>query len=41
MAAVVEIENLVKRYHEIVALDHFRMYVNEGEILGLLGPNGA
>lgn len=41
MAAVVEIENLVKRYHEIVALDHFRMYVNEGEILGLLGPNGS
>lgn len=41
MAAVAEIENLVKRYHEIVALDHFRMYVNEGEILGLLGPNGS
>lgn len=41
MAAAAEIENLVKRYHEIVALDHFRMYVNEGEILGLLGPNGS
>ena len=36
---VVEIENLVKRYQELVALDHFNLTIEEGEIFGLLGPN--
>ena len=34
---VVEIENLVKRYQELVALDHFNLTIEEGEIFGLLG----
>ena len=38
---VVKVENLVKRYKELIALDHFNMEVREGEILGLLGPNGC
>lgn len=38
---VVKIENLVKRYKELVALDHFNLTINEGEIFGLLGPNGS
>ncbi len=38
---VVKIENLVKRYHELVALDHFNLEIEEGEIFGLLGPNGS
>lgn len=38
---IVEVENLVKRYKEIIALDHFSLAVEEGEILGLLGPNGS
>lgn len=38
---VVKIENLVKRYKELVAVDHFNLTINEGEILGLLGPNGS
>ena len=38
---VVKIENLVKRYKELVALDHFNLSIEEGEILGLLGPNGS
>ncbi len=38
---VVKIENLVKRYKELVALDHFHLEINEGEIFGLLGPNGS
>jgi len=41
MAAIVEIENLVKSYKELVALDHFNLEINEGEIFGLLGPNGS
>lgn len=38
---VVKIENLVKRYKELVALDHFNLEIEEGEIFGLLGPNGT
>ena len=38
---MVKIENLVKRYGNLVALDHLNLEVKEGEILGLLGPNGS
>lgn len=38
---VVNIENLVKRYKEVLAVDNFSMNVKEGEVLGLLGPNGS
>ena len=38
---VVEIENLVKRYKDLVALDHLDLAVEEGEVFGLLGPNGS
>lgn len=38
---VIKIENLVKRYNELVALDHFNLEIEEGEIFGLLGPNGS
>lgn len=41
MAAIVEVKDLVKRYKELVAVDHLNLTVNEGEILGLLGPNGS
>ncbi|MGN0633828.1 MAG: ATP-binding cassette domain-containing protein [Oscillospiraceae bacterium] len=41
MPPVVKIENLVKRYDELVALDHFSLEINEGEVFGLLGPNGS
>jgi ABC-2 type transport system ATP-binding protein len=34
-------KNVVKRYGDILALDHLNFNVNQGEILGLLGPNGA
>ena len=38
---IVHIENLVKRYGSVVALDHFNLDIREGEIFGLLGPNGS
>lgn len=38
---MIQIENLVKRYGELVALDHLNLEVKEGEIFGLLGPNGS
>ncbi|MGH2074997.1 ATP-binding cassette domain-containing protein [Aerococcus urinaeequi] len=39
--AIVEIKDLVKRYKDLVAVNHFDLTVNEGEIYGLLGPNGS
>ncbi len=38
---VVQIKDLVKRYKGLTAVDHFDLDVKEGEILGLLGPNGS
>ena len=40
-ASVVKIENLVKRYKELIAVDHINLDIREGEIFGLLGPNGS
>ena len=39
--SVIKIENLVKRYKELIALDHLNLDIKEGEIFGLLGPNGS
>jgi len=38
---IVKVTNLVKRYDELLALDHLNLEVKEGEIFGLLGPNGS
>jgi ABC-2 type transport system ATP-binding protein len=38
---VVSVNNLVKRYGDLIALDHFNLEVAEGEVFGLLGPNGS
>ena len=38
---IVKIENLVKRYKELIAVDHLNLSIEEGEIFGLLGPNGS
>lgn len=41
METVVKIENLVKRYAELVAVDHLNLEIRRGEVFGLLGPNGS
>ncbi|HAW16063.1 MAG TPA: ABC transporter ATP-binding protein, partial [Clostridiales bacterium] len=41
MSEILVVKDLVKRYKELIALDHFDMSVKEGEIFGLLGPNGS
>jgi len=41
MAAVVEVEGLVKQYGDQLAVDHVSLRIEEGEIFALLGPNGA
>ena len=38
---IVKVEGLVKRYDKLVALDYLDLQVEEGEIFGLLGPNGS
>lgn len=38
---MIQIENLVKRYGDLLALDHLNLHIREGEIYGLLGPNGS
>jgi ABC-2 type transport system ATP-binding protein len=35
------VDDVVKRYGSLVALDHVDFEIGQGEILGLLGPNGA
>lgn len=38
---MIEVENLVKRYGDHVAVDHLSFHVGKGQIYGFLGPNGA
>lgn len=36
-----QVEELVKRYGDVVAVDYLSFSVRQGDIFGLLGPNGA
>lgn len=38
---IIKVENLVKRFGELVAVDDISFTVAPGEIFGFLGPNGA
>jgi ABC-2 type transport system ATP-binding protein len=39
--AVIQLENLTKRYGEFKAVDGLSLSIQKGEVFGLLGPNGA
>ena len=41
MENVIEVKNLTKNYKKKKAIDDLSFNVYEGEILGLLGPNGS
>lgn len=38
---IIKVKDLVKRYGTLTALDHLDLEIREGEIFGLLGPNGS
>jgi ABC-2 type transport system ATP-binding protein len=38
---VIQVENLVKTYGQIKAVDGISFQVNRGDVFGMLGPNGA
>jgi ABC-2 type transport system ATP-binding protein len=38
---IIQVQNLAKRYGDVVAVDGLSFEVERGEIFGLLGPNGA
>lgn len=37
----VELQNVTKRYNELVAVNNVNLTINTGEIFALLGPNGS
>ena len=38
---MINVQNLCKKYKDILALDSVNFHIRQGEIYGLLGPNGA
>ncbi|MBO1265002.1 ABC transporter ATP-binding protein [Proteiniclasticum sp. SCR006] len=38
---IIEVENLKKSYGKLLALDNLNLAIEEGEVFGLLGPNGS
>ena len=41
MAALIEVNNLVKRFGSMTAVDDVSFSIDTGRCFGLLGPNGA
>jgi len=41
MAAILEVQNLVKKFGDFTAVDGVSFDIQEGEVFSLLGPNGA
>ena len=38
---VIYVEDLTRRFGDFIAVDHINFEVNEGEVVGYLGPNGS
>ena len=38
---MIEVQELTRRYGDLVAVDDVTFRVNEGEVMGFLGPNAA
>ena len=39
--AIIEVNNLVKRFKNSLAVNNLSFKINKGTIIGLLGPNGC
>ena len=39
--ALLELDELTRRFGGLVAVDHISMRVEEGEVRAVIGPNGA
>jgi ABC-2 type transport system ATP-binding protein len=37
----IDVKSIVKKYNDLIALDHFSFSVPKGEIFGFIGPDGA
>jgi ABC-2 type transport system ATP-binding protein len=38
---IIQAQNLTRKFGDLIAVDHLNLEVNEGEIFGLVGPDGA
>ena len=41
MTAVIDTENLTRKFGNLTAVENLNLHVEEGEVFGFLGPNGA
>ncbi|RPJ26689.1 MAG: ATP-binding cassette domain-containing protein, partial [Chloroflexi bacterium] len=41
MSAILDVQNLVKKYGDFTAVNGITFDIKEGEVFSLLGPNGA
>ena len=41
METSIVVKGLVKRYKDLMALNHFEIEIQKGELLALLAPNGC
>ena len=41
MSDIIVVENLIKKFKDVIAVNNVSFVVKKGEIFGLLGPNGA
>ena len=41
MAEAIRVENVTKRFGEVVALDHINIRFEKGKIYGIIGRNGS
>ena len=39
--ALIDTDNLTKKFGDLTAVDNLTLHVNDGEVFGFLGPNGA
>src|SRR4029077_12946841 len=41
MSAIIKLSGVSKRFGALLAIDNLSMHLNDGEALGVIGPNGS